>query len=413
MEKVGFHYRMDSDHYSENDLAIWLPRLKELGASWMVLNAPTNRAIPEGFINALKAEKIEPVLHFRITPRELPSVEEMILLFGNYQRWGVKYLIMFDRPNQQEGWGAESWAQSGLTERFLDSFLPLAEAAVAVGLVPVFPPLEPGGDYWDTTFLRGALDGIKRRASKPLQDRLILSAYAGLGGQDLSWGAGGPQSWPESQPYLTPETSQDQLGFRIAEWYLTLSETILEKKLPILLLGIRGPALEGQDLTETLVKGARLISRQEVEGLDPLPEEVIGGAIFSLTGNEDCCAAEHRFYSPDGEANPIVGAFMNAESKPEIKSVSGKFRITHYLLLPSFEWGVADWHLKVTKSFIKKHRPTVGFSLEEAFQAEQVTVIGSEENFSEKDLSQLRNQGCLVRRIEGDGTKIASLLAAI
>lgn len=413
MEKVGFHYRMDSDHYSEKDLAIWLPRLKDLGASWIVLYAPTNRAIPEGFINALKAEKIEPVLHFRITPHELPSVEEMILLFDNYQRWGVKYLILFDRPNQRESWGSEAWAQSGLTERFLDNFLPLAEAAVAVGLVPVFPPLEPGGDYWDTIFLRGALDGIKRRASKPLQDRLILSAYAGLSGRDLSWGGGGPQSWPATQPYLTPETSQDQLGFRISEWYLTLSETILEKKLPILLLGIRGPAPEGQDLAETLVKGARLIARQEVDGLNPLPEEVIGGAIFSLTGNEDCCAAEHRWYSPDGEANPIVGAFMNAETKPEAKRVDGKFQISHYLLLPSFDWGVADWHLNVTRSFIKKHRPTVGFSLEEAFQAEQVTVVGGEENFSEKDLSQLRNQGCLVRRIEGDGTKIASLLAAI
>ncbi len=413
MEKVGFHYRMDSDHYSEKDLATWLPRLKDLGASWMVLNAPTNRAIPEGFINALKAEKIEPVLHFRITPLELPSVEEMILLFDNYQRWGVKYLILFDRPNQQESWGSEAWAQSGLTERFLDIFLPLAEAAVAVGLVPVFPPLEPGGDFWDTTFLRGALDGIKRRASKPLQGRIILSAYTGLSGRDLSWGGGGPQSWPETQPYLTPETSQDQIGFRISEWYLTLSETILEKKLPILLLGIRGPAPEGQDLAETLVKSARLIACQEVDGLDPLPEEVIGGAIFSLTGNEDCCAAEHRWYSPEGVANPIVGAFLNAETKPEAKRAAGKFQISHYLLLPSFEWGVADWHLNVTKSFIKKNRPTVGFSLQEAFQAEQVTVVGGEENFSEKDLSQLRNQGCLVRRIEGDGTKIASLLAAI
>jgi hypothetical protein len=413
MEKIGFHYRMDSDHYSEKDLATWLPHIKEIGASWMLLYAPTNRAIPEGFIAGLKADKIEPVLHFRITPRELPSVDEMILLFENYQRWGVKYAVLFDRPNQQESWGSESWSQSGLTERFLDGFLPLAEAAVAVGLVPVFPPLEPGGDYWDTTFLRGALDGIKRRASKPLQDRLILSAYAGMNSRDLSWGSGGPQCWPETQPYLTPETSQDQLGFRIADWYLTLSETILEKRLPILLLGIRGPAPEGQDLAGFLVEAARLIARQDVVGIDPLPEEVIGGAIFSLTGNEDCCSAEHRLFNPEGVANPLVEAFLKADSKPEVKRVAGKFQISHYLLLPSFEWGVADWHLNVTKSFIKKHRPTVGFSIEEAFQAEQVTVVGGEENFSEKDLSQLRSQGCLVRRIEGDGTKIASLLAAI
>jgi hypothetical protein len=51
--------------------------------------------------------------------------------------------------------------------------------------------------------------------------------------------------------------------------------------------------------------------------------------------------------------------------------------------------------------------------LDEAVQADQVTVLGGEEHFSEDDLSLLRNHGCLVRRIEGDGTKIASLLAAI
>jgi hypothetical protein len=413
MDKVGFHYRMDSDHYSEKDLGVWLPRLKELGASWMVLYAPTSRAIPEGFIATLKAEKIEPVLHFRISPKELPSVEEMILLFENYQRWGLKYLILFDRPNQQDGWSSESWAQAGLTERFLDSFLPLAEAAVALGLVPVFPPLEPGGDYWDTTFLRGALDGIKRRASKPLQDRLILSAYAGLNGRDLSWGAGGPESWPESQPYSTPVSSQDQQGFRIAEWYLTLSETVLERKLPILLLGVRGPAPQGGDLAQALVQAARLIARQEIEGVDPLPEQVIGGAIFCLTGSSDCCAGDHSWYTPEGDAKPIVGAFLKAESRPESKNIPGEFPISHYLLLPSFEWGVADWHLNVTRPFIKRHRPTVGFSLEEASQAQQVTVVGGEDNFSDTDLSRLRNQGCLVRRIEGDGPKIAALLAAI
>jgi hypothetical protein len=413
MEKVGFHYRMDSDHFSEKDLAVWLPRLKELGASWVLLYAPTTRAIPEEFITTLKREKIEPVLHFRITPKELPSVDEMILLFENYQRWGVKYIILFDRPNLQDCWTAESWAHTGLTERFLDSFIPLAEAAVAVGLVPVFPPLEPGGDYWDTTFLRGALDGIKRRASKPLQDRLILSAYAGLNGHDLNWGSGGPQSWPETQPYHTPESSQDQLGFRVAEWYLTLSETILEKRLPLLLLGIRGPAPEGQDLVDVVIKGTRLISRQEVGGLDPLPEEVIGGAIFCLTGLSDCCSGEHSWYSPEGEPKPLAESFLKKNKGQKTKNINGEFQISHYLLLPSFDWGVADWHLNVTKSYIKKHRPTVGFSLEEAFQAEIVTVVGGEEHFSEQDLSRLRNHGCVVRRVEGDGTKIASSLAAI
>ena len=407
MDKVGFHYRSDTDHFSGKDLGQWLPRLKQLNASWIVLNTPLRRAIPEAFIATLKMEKIEPVLHFKITPSNLPDVGEILLLFENYRRWGVKYVILYDRANQKESWGPESWSQSNLAERFLDGFLALAEAAVAVGLVPVFGPLEPGGDYWDTIFLRSALDGIKRRASKPLQERLVLSAYARLNGKSLEWGSGGPESWPEAQPYFTPETSQDQCGFRIADWYLRISETVLERRLPILLLGVEGPAPEDVNLSDYLVTSARLIARQEIEGYKPMPEEVIGGAFLTLTGDESS-----SWFSMEGSPKPVVVAFTREDE--EISSegkVSDEFSISHYLLLPSFEWGVADWHLKVARPFIKRHRPTVGFSLEEAVKAKQVTVIGGEDQFPESDLAQLRGQGCQVRRIEGDGTNIASELA--
>ena len=243
-------------------------------------------------------------------------------------------------------------------ERFLDKFLPLAEECSKSGLTPIFPPLEPGGDYWDTTFLRGALDGIKRRASEPLLSRLILSAYARINGKPLSWGAGGPQSWPETQPYFTPENSQDQMGYRIADWYLTLSETVLEKRLPILLLGVQGPAPEGEELNEFLINGARLIARQKVEGIQPLPEEVIGGAFQTLTGID-----ETSWFSLEGSPKPVVVAFTKEDEKQPEAKVVGDFRIAHYLLLPSFEWGIADWHLNITRPFIKRHRPTVGFSL--------------------------------------------------
>ena len=54
MDKVGFHYRTDTDHFSGKDLGQWLPRLKQLNASWIVLNTPLRRAIPEAFIATLK-----------------------------------------------------------------------------------------------------------------------------------------------------------------------------------------------------------------------------------------------------------------------------------------------------------------------------------------------------------------------
>ena len=117
----------------------------------------------------------------------------------------------------------------------------------------------------------------------------------------------------EAQPYFTPESSEDQLGFRIAEWYLTLSETILDKKLPILLLGIRGPVSDGTDRYRTLLDSARLISRQEIEGIEPLPEQVLGGAFWVLSGGENCCAPEHHWYGQGGDPNPIVAEFLKKD----------------------------------------------------------------------------------------------------
>ena len=172
---------------------------------------------------------------------------------------------------------------------------------------------------------------------------------------------------------------------------------------------MEGPGPAEENLSDLLVTSARLIARQEVENLKPLPEEVIGGAFLTLTGDESS-----SWYSEEGSPKPVVVAFSREDE--EISSEgkeAGEFSISHYLLLPSFDWGVADWHLKVARPFIKRHRPTVGFSLEEAVKAKQVTVIGGEEQFPESDLTQLRSQGCQVRRIEGDGTKIASELAAM
>jgi hypothetical protein len=91
--------------------------------------------------------------------------------------------------------------------------------------------------------------------------------------------------------------------------------------------------------------------------------------------------------------------------------VPGSQRLAHYLLLPTYEWGVADWHLDVIRPFVKKYQPTIGFSLKEASLAEQVTVIGNTQVFSDSDLDQLRSNGCRVERISGDGTSIATQLS--
>jgi hypothetical protein len=85
--------------------------------------------------------------------------------------------------------------------------------------------------------------------------------------------------------------------------------------------------------------------------------------------------------------------------------------ISMFLVLPSYEWGVSDWHLDVIKPFVKKHKPVIGFSLKEALYAKKVIVIGDEQQFPESDISMLRHLGCQVDRITDTGTSIATKLA--
>ncbi len=410
MSKIGFHYFPDTNHFRNTDLKRWLPRLKELQAGWLTVQAPVERAIPENFIKEIRKADIEPVLHFDLGPDQLPAQDNLRLLFTTYARWGVSHVILFDRPNLRGKWGSMSWARSDLVERFLDLYVPLVEEVVQAGLTPIFPPLEPGGDYWDTMFLRAGLAGMQRRCSRPVMDSLVLSAYADANSHPLNWGVGGPERWPEAHPYFVPEGSEDHRGFRIVDWYLTLSETVLEKRLPIFMLGLQGNGGGKGDPRELNI--ARLLQGQALEEIEPLPEEVLGGSFWLLAADKDDPHAEAGWYAADGSPTPLVERYLGMYQEPTQKTVVGN-RFDHYLLLPTYEWGIADWHLEVIRGFIKKHRPTVGFSLVEAGHAQRVTVLGGEEQFSEEDLARLRSDGSVVRRITGDGTKVAVQLAAI
>ncbi|MBI4769465.1 MAG: hypothetical protein HY784_03390 [Chloroflexi bacterium] len=235
--RLGFHYYDDSLHYRAADLERWLPELQALGARWLTLLAPLNRAVPEPFISGLLAAGIQPVLHLRpVAPIHAVDLAELRPLLETYARWGVRYLCVFDRPNTRAAWTAADWSRPGLVDRFLELWLPLAGAQLAAGLEPVFPALEPGGDYWDTLFLEAALDGLLAREQGDLLPRLTFAFTAFTRGRPPAWGAGGPRRWPQTRPYLTPAGSQDQCGFRGFEWLSAVITDRLGAPRPLLCL---------------------------------------------------------------------------------------------------------------------------------------------------------------------------------
>ena len=432
--RYGFYYFPDSLHYRENDLRTWIPELTELGASWLTLLAPTDRSIPEVFIRSILDAGIQPVLHLPLSMVNPLHPEELSVIFNAYSRWGVKYITLFDRPNLMKNWSPSDWAKNNLVERFLDIFSTLAEHARQVGLIPVFPPLEPGGDYWDTAFLFSALQGLQRRGLADLLGHLVISAYAWPGNRSPNWGAGGPERWPNTRPYFTHQDSEDQLGFRIFDWYLAIANAAIGKTCPIILLAAgsrvgdqqdpRSPAVDVHAHTWQNMNLVQLMNGRSQES-DPMPDEVLTCNFWLLSAPADSNVASHAWYKPDGSQLPVVqqlkdwvanrgtAPLVSAKTLPSLNSYpDGSAQIPHYLLLPSPEWGVIDYQLEAIRPFIKKYQPTIGFSPVEASHAKKVTVIGGGTSFPESIIDGLLAAGCIVEQIGGDGTNIASLQSA-
>jgi hypothetical protein len=407
--RLGLHYPPD-EPTRVADLQCWKPLLVQVGASWLVLEADGSRAIPEVFLRGLLEIGVRPLLHFKLPLDPAPRVTELEPLLRAYSRWGVRYAVFFDRPNASASWPSAAWTQHDLVERFLDRFLPLAETAWQVGIIPMLPPLEPGGSYWDTAFLRAALQGVQRRKPGLVQNGLGLSAYAWSFGRPVSWGWGGSERWPDARPYLTPEGSQDQRGLGIFDWYRGISRSAAGRELPLFLFeagssGERASCpVELAEAIACLLQGEAVAEAEAPEGkLTPFPGCVMGAAL-RIAGR------------PQDEAIQAWAAVLQKihdravlEGAPA--GLNGAHPIHHYLLLPVYEWGVPEWHLDAIKPFIRKYQPTVGFSLVEAALAESVTVLATEGEIPESALDQLRFAGCKVERIEARGTSLASLLA--
>lgn len=452
--RLGIHYYPDTVHYRHSDLQTWLPVLQSLGLSWLTLNTPLDRAIPEHFLAGLISQGIEPILRFPLSLDASLSGLDLQLLFSTYARWGINYIVLCDRPNRREAWAATSWAQDDLVERFLDHYIPAAQLAFDCGLTPVFPTLEPGGDYWDITFLRASLHGIRRRGRTDLLHSLVLSAIARAGERPLSWGAGGPERWPGVKPYHTPSNQQDQRGFRVFDWYLSTAQAITGKPVPIILFEAGSyPSLPASQpsaaqelsshtrrnfaiakaLIDTSDK-SRYVTKSDQDEPGPISEQILACNFWLLASDPQDPHQPQAWFQGDGHTLPIVGVLRQlfgsrrtmthppqpADQKREEEAgtldspqvAAQSHPIDHYLLLPLFEWGISDWYLDAIRPFVKKYHPTIGFSLQEAAHAARVTVVGSRHLFPDGKLDHLRAAGCVVERLEGDGTSIATKLAS-
>jgi len=111
---------------------------------------------------------------------------------------------------------------------------------------------------------------------------------------------------------------------------------------------------------------------------------------------------------PAGLAEELNLAEWDTSLSPAAPAVEPARSISHYVLLPLYAWGAADWDLELIQPLLQETHPTVGFSLEEARLAARVTVVGGSGAVSAEALEMLRASGCKVERISDNGTLIAS-----
>jgi hypothetical protein len=417
-----------------------------MGASWLTITAPIDRAVPQFFLEELISSGIQPILHIKPDLASPPHLGEMVPLFDAYAKWGVHYIALFDRPNTLHAWPPSLWTQEFLVERFLDIYLPLAYIVHLAGLIPVFPPLEPGGDYWDTAFLQMALQGIERRGNADFLESIVLGAYAWAGNRPLNWGAGGPERWPSAKPYTSVIGIEDQRGFRIFDWYLAIARAELDITPGILLLGAGCLNGDSQDpnyppvdeaihaqrnlaIAATLARTGEdlppfdLINQLTLSRLEPIPPEVLACNFWLLAADRGNPSENEAWFKADDSNLLVVDLLqrLNANRKRRSsydreypgdahKDLGTHRPISHYLLLPSYEWAISCEHLGALQPFLDEHHPTIGYSIAEAALAEEVTIISDTQEIPSAMIDTLRITGCIVNQIQMAGTIIATHL---
>jgi len=389
IQQLGYHYYPDEAHYTEKDLSLWLPRLESLGANWITLQGSHRRAVPEPFLKGLLEAGVEPIIHI---PSQMGRVTagDLLPLLTSYAGWGIRYVIIFDRPNLRRSWPEATWSRMRLIERYLDLLLPILEAERALGMTPVLPPLEPGGDYWDTAFLEGTLTSLIRRGHKNLIDELNLSLYAWTYDHAIDWGLGGPEKWAESRPYNTPPGSQDQLGFRIFDWYSSIAIDAIGRSLPMIAIAGGATMENPADHTEKNISIVRTLESSDV------PSSLKSFSFYLLASDPSHPHYNNVWFPHDKEPLSVIPGIQRLISS----SAKGiRKSLAHYVLLPDRIKPAEVLNWKTLSDLLIDKKPAFGFSPLEARLAQQVTLAGSEDLIPPSIETDLRETGCVVNRI--------------
>ncbi|NOZ06846.1 MAG: hypothetical protein GXP41_10955 [Chloroflexi bacterium] len=186
----------------------FVKEMKDMHIKWGVfLNDGTNVGANDYLAQKLTQAGIEPVLRV-YTPGLVPIGGDLQAMVRHYKSLGVRYFQLYNEPNLR----VETGGNPPDVQRYLDLWLPAAEAVTKAGGLPGFGALSPQGEYDDRKFLRNALRGIKARGKVGVLDH----------------------AWLAIHNYTGPRALDDPNGFLRFEQYDRIVRDELGRSLPVI-----------------------------------------------------------------------------------------------------------------------------------------------------------------------------------
>lgn len=318
---IGFHWFPDHYHYEKRYFDIFVPEMKAMGASWLLVLSDGLNTIPDWFLRGLIEQNIEPII--RIYTRFVTFIDQAGLRRAckHYASLGVHYVHVFNEPNLKLEWA--EWNSNNLPARFMDYLIPCLETMYSVeGIIPVFTPLAPAGDYWDTSFLKTALAILNQKGKKYLYDKMAVGIHNYAFNKPLTFGKGGSSRWTCSKPNQRPPGCEDQTGFYLFEWYDEIVRQRTGRRLP-LIGGENGVRLGDADdprspaINEAL-HAERHAAMCEMTMKGELPYYFFNNAFWILAAEDDNFFVRHSWYRPNGEAR-LPQSVARLKSLPKLK----------------------------------------------------------------------------------------------
>lgn len=316
----GFHYYPDTEHYSPHDIKRWLPELKAMGTSWLVVLSGLETPIPEFFVKKLIANECEPIVRVvtpAIQPLDRSALGELLRVYAS---WGVHYVEVLCDANWASRWPLQDWYCLSLVERFVDLLVPCLEEMQVAGLHPVFPALRPQDDYWDLSFLQTALELLTASVKGALIENMVVGMHNHAFDKPLGWGQGGQKQWSMARPYFSPEGSQDHIGYNLFEWYDEIIRSAVGQSLGLICMGstVVGDPNSPTDGVWTNQGGhsdrAVAIATMVMDG--SVPDYVINHNFWLLAAEEGDPRRVQAWYGADGEESLAVAAMKGLLKRP-------------------------------------------------------------------------------------------------